>query len=106
MINGSAKRFLSAAREIRQGDLLSRFLFPLVANAFSQILKNSVKNNLIQGFQVGKKSIPISQLQHADDTLLFLDGCKNNLVNLISLIHCFKLVLGMKLIGKRVALRV
>lgn len=59
----------------------------MVVDAFSQILKNSEKNNLIQVFQVGKEAIPISHLQFADDTLLFVDGGKDHLINLISLIH-------------------
>lgn len=37
-----------------------------------------------------------SNIQYADDTLVFLDGGKNQLGNLISLIHCFELVSGMK----------
>lgn len=65
-----AKVFFPASRGLRQGDLLSPFLFTLVADAFSQSLKNGENGNLIQGFRIGKESIPISHFQYADDTLL------------------------------------
>lgn len=52
--------------------------------------------NLLGGFRVGKQLIPLSHLQYADDTLIFLDGEGSQLNNLISLIHCFELVSEMR----------
>lgn len=101
LINGSAKGFFPASGGLRQVDPLSRFLFTLVADAFSQILKNGDNRNFIQGFQASKESIPLSHLQYADDTLFFLDGERSNLLNLIALIHCFELVSGMKINWKK-----
>lgn len=72
------------------------FLFTLVADAFSQILLKGEKQNLFKGFRVEKQLTPLLHLQYADDTLLFLDGEGSQLSNLISLIHCFKLVFGMR----------
>lgn len=59
LVNGSAKGFFLTSRGLRQEDPLSPFLFTMVADAFSQILKNGEKNNLIQGCRVGKESIPL-----------------------------------------------
>lgn len=95
--NGSPKGFFSATCSLRQGDLLSPFLFTSVEDAFSQILTIGEEQHLIRGFQVGKKEIAISHLQYADDTLFFLDGEKDQLRNLISLIYCFELVSVMKI---------
>lgn len=78
------QRILPCLRGLRQGDLFAPFLFTLVADAFSQILKNGENSNLIQGFRIGKESIPISHLQYATSTLLSLDGGKRQLLNLIS----------------------
>lgn len=44
-----------------------------------------------------KEQIPILHLQYVDDTLLFLDSSKNQLRNLISLIHCFELISCIKM---------
>lgn len=82
LVTGSAKGFFPSFRGLRQGDPLSPFLFTMVADAFSQMLKNGEKSNLIQGFRIGKESIPITYLQYADATLLFLDGGENHLINL------------------------
>lgn len=96
LVNGTPKGFFSTSRGLRQGDTLSPFLFTLVSNAFSQILRNGEELNLFKSYRVGKEQIPILHLQYADDTLLFLDGDNNQLRNLLSLIHCFELVSGMK----------
>lgn len=61
---------------------LNSFSFHLIADAFSQILSSGEERNLIKGFQVGKELSPISHIQYADDTLLFLDGEKDHLRNL------------------------
>lgn len=63
-----------------------------MGNAFSQVLSKGEEQNLSKGFRVGKEQTPISDLQYYDDTLFFLDGGKNQLRNLICLIHCFELV--------------
>lgn len=97
LINGMPGGFFSTSRGLRQRDPLSPFLFTLVADAFNQLLSRGKEQNLFKGIQVGKEKISISHLQYADDTLLFLDGHKNQLKNLISLIHCFELVFGTRI---------
>lgn len=72
----------------------------MVADAFSQILKNGEKNNRIRVSKL-EEAIPISRLQYVDDPLLFLDGGNNHLINLMSLFNCFKLVSGMKINWKK-----
>lgn len=89
-----AQRFFHATRGLRRGDPLCPFMYTLVANALSQILREGEKHHLIKGFQVGKEGIPISHLQHAYDTLLFLDGDLHHLSNLNSIIRCFELVIN------------
>lgn len=71
------------------------FPFHPMADAFSQILIRGEEQNLFKGFRVGKQPTPLSHLQFAGDTTFF--GWLSLLRNLISLIHCFELVLGMRI---------
>jgi len=55
---------------LRQGDLVSPFLFLLVVEGLQVMMSSIVGNNLFYGYQVGTYgSLAISHLQYADDTL-------------------------------------
>lgn len=51
-MNGSLERFLNSSRSLRQGDLLSPFLFVIVMDARSRMLGATVSGVLLSGFTV------------------------------------------------------
>ena len=55
LINGSPAGFFNSSRGLRQGDPLSPFLFVIVMEAFSWMVKASVNHGLFLGFVVGNK---------------------------------------------------
>ena len=65
-----------ASRGIRQGDLLSPFLFLLVAEVLGALLNMLVANGHYEGFVVGKEKEHILILQFPGDTLLFASMMK------------------------------
>lgn len=56
---------------LRQGDLLSLYLFILCANVISSLLKKEVMNRNINGIQVSKRAPSISHIFFVDDIILF-----------------------------------
>lgn len=54
LLNGTSKGFFSSPPDIRQGDLLSHFLFTLVEDAFSALMAKALSNSLIEEFGVGR----------------------------------------------------
>lgn len=62
ILNGSPKGFFPTIRRLKQGDPLSPFLFSMVADALSEILREGENKNLIKEFCLGKEMMPISHL--------------------------------------------
>ena len=88
LVNGNAKGSVKASRGLRQGDPLSPFLFTLVADILSRMLR-AKERNLLKGFRVGRNSTRVSHLQFADDTIFFSNTSEEELQTLKSLLLVF-----------------
>lgn len=95
LINGSPSTNFSLERGIRQGDPLSPFLFLIVAQDLSMLVKKIVKIGLLEADEVGKEKNKVSHLQYADDTIF---SCPAKITNIRAIKHIlrnFELVLGL-----------
>ncbi|RVW66935.1 Peptidyl-prolyl cis-trans isomerase CYP59 [Vitis vinifera] len=71
LVNGNAKRWVKASRELRQGDPLSPFLFTIIVDVLSRLMLRAVESGLLEGFGVGRSGTTISHLQFTDATIFF-----------------------------------
>jgi len=78
LVNGSL-RLKYIQRGLKQGDPLAPFLFLLVAEGFSGVMRNAVSRNLSKGFKIKNEGMRISHLQYADDTLCIGEASVDNL---------------------------
>ena len=69
------------SRDLRQGDPLSPYLFVIVGEALSRMIEAAAGGNLINGFGTGINGPTVSNLQFADDTLLFCDADEDEIKN-------------------------
>ncbi|GAU51627.1 hypothetical protein TSUD_140380 [Trifolium subterraneum] len=83
-------------RGLKQGDPLAPFLFLLVVEGFSSLMRKAVKLNLFKGFSIGRNPVVISHLQYADDTLCIGEASVNNLWTLKAILRGFELASGLK----------
>jgi hypothetical protein len=99
LINGASSPFFESSRGVHQGDPLSPFLFVLVMEAFSRMLRAFTDRGLISGFSVGTSGqdrVTVSHLLFADDTLVFCGANASQIRHLGALLVCFEAVASLK----------
>jgi len=69
LVNGSPTGQINIQRGLKRGDLLAPFLFLLVAEGFSGLMRNAVRLNLFQGFKLKEDGKEYTHLQYANDTI-------------------------------------
>jgi hypothetical protein len=77
--NGSPTPEISIQRGLKQGDPLAPFLFLLVVEGFSGVMRKAVDLEIFKGFSVGRNLVVISHLQYADDTLCIGEASVENI---------------------------
>uniref|UniRef100_A0A2N9I593 Reverse transcriptase domain-containing protein n=1 Tax=Fagus sylvatica TaxID=28930 RepID=A0A2N9I593_FAGSY len=98
MVNGSPSGFFESSRGIRQGDPLSPLLFLLIMEVLSRMLHRTEEAGLITGFKAGShqgEGISVSHLLFADDTIVFCDADREQLLHLRMVLTCFEAVTGL-----------
>ncbi|KAL5728306.1 hypothetical protein ACHQM5_001405 [Ranunculus cassubicifolius] len=96
LVNGEACGHFNSTRGLRQGDPMSPMIFVLAAEVLTRMVVNAQSEGLLCGFKVSPTSEPISILQYADDTLVFVDAKKEMVENLRAIMEWFELLSGLK----------
>jgi hypothetical protein len=94
LVNGSPTEEISIHRGLKQGDPLAPFLFLLVVEGFSGLMRNAVEGNLFEGFCFGDNVV---MLQYADDTICIGKPSVQNLWTLKAVLRGFEMVSGLKI---------
>ena len=104
LINGFPVGFFGNSRGLRQGDPLSPLLFLVIMEVLSRILKKTEEGVFIQGFLAGpinSTGIRVSYLLFADDTILFCDASREQILSIRLVLTCFQAFTSLKVnVGK------
>nr|GEV71812.1 RNA-directed DNA polymerase, eukaryota, reverse transcriptase zinc-binding domain protein [Tanacetum cinerariifolium] len=73
-VNGESHGFLRAKRGLRQGDLISPYLFTLVMEVLNLMIKIQIRNDKRFKYHSGCQKLNISSLYFADDLLMLCHG--------------------------------
>ncbi|XP_021714962.1 uncharacterized protein LOC110682919 [Chenopodium quinoa] len=103
-INGKISSSVVLSRGLRQGDLISPYLFLIVAGAFSSMLSKAANDRLIHRARVCREDRKVSHLFFADDNLLFAKATVSECSVITNIINKYESnkSLGMKSIKRGV----
>ncbi|PNX75860.1 cysteine-rich receptor-like protein kinase, partial [Trifolium pratense] len=96
LINGSPTEDFAVGRGLRQGDPLSPFLFLIVAEGLTGMMRKAVDIGKFKGFKINA-NLQFSLLQFADDTIIMGEDSWENFWTIKSLLRGFELVSGLKI---------
>lgn len=96
LVNGCPTEEVQIRRGLKQGDPLAPFLFLLVAEGLSGLIRQASEVGLFRGFQVRDSELEVTHLQYADDTLLIGEPTIQNLWTMKAVLRCFELASGLK----------
>ena len=91
-VNSMETETFIPTRGLRQGDPLSPYLFLLVAEGLSRLLKGAESRGELHGVRVCRDAPVVSHLLFADDSLILMQASKENADNLKRLLdrYCAK----------------
>ncbi|CAK9151458.1 unnamed protein product [Ilex paraguariensis] len=95
-LSGQKRGFFPSSRFLRQEDPISPCLFILAEEVLSRGLRKLYLDGLVKGFHLGRGSSLVSHLLFASDTLNFLRGYKQSMVNLFAFVNRYELSFGQR----------
>ncbi|RVW52909.1 hypothetical protein CK203_110630 [Vitis vinifera] len=100
LANGSSSGFFQSSRGLRQGDPLSPYLFVIIMEAFSSLLRSVVGGGFVVACKErsrGGEGVQVSHLLFADDTLVFCGASKEQLLYLSWILMWFEVMSGLRI---------
>ena len=80
LVNGSPTKEFAPTRGLRQGDHLAPFLFNIVAEDLTGMMRVATSKGLYRSYLVGKQKEPVNILQYADDTVFVGEVSWDNVI--------------------------
>ncbi|GAU42670.1 hypothetical protein TSUD_106440 [Trifolium subterraneum] len=96
LVNGSPTADFKVGRGLRQGDPLSPFLFLIVAEGLTGLMRKAVELGKFKEYRINN-NIQFQILQFAVDTILMGEGIWDNIWIIKTLLRSFELVSGLKI---------
>nr|XP_023876772.1 uncharacterized protein LOC111989214 [Quercus suber] len=104
LINGEAKGSIVPSRGLRQGDLISPYLFLLCAEGLFAMLRKEEEQGYIRGVAVCKGAPQTSHLFFADDSIVFCRATLNEGSRVLKVLEAYEAESGQQLNKEKTSL--
>jgi len=104
LVNGEPKGLINPTRGIRQGDLLSPFLFLLCTKGLHGLITKAARAKEINGFSLCKRGLKLTHIFFANDNLLFYKANLQECGNVLKILSDYEVVLGQKINREKTSL--
>ena len=96
LVNGSPTKEFVVERGLRQGDMLSPFLFVLVTECLTGLMKKAVEISDFKDFKFNMED-EVNLLQFADDTIIMAERGWDDLWTMKAILRGFEMMSGLKI---------
>ncbi|KAF5753621.1 putative RNA-directed DNA polymerase [Helianthus annuus] len=97
LVNGAPTFEFNCEKGIRQGDPLSPFLFIIVMEAFSSMIRKACASGAFDGVRFPNGQFTVSHLLYADDAMVMGEWSDFNFIALKRVLRLFHLVSGLRI---------
>lgn len=97
LVNGSPTFEFSCSKGIRQGDPISPFLFIIVMEALSSIIRKACRMGAFEGVRLPNNGPVLSHLLYADDAMVMGEWSQANFNSLRRILRVFRLCSGLRI---------
>lgn len=94
LVNGSPTKDFRVKRDMRHGEPFSPFLFVIVVEDLTGLVKKAMEVEKFQGFKINDE-VNFDVLQFIDDTILLREGSWKNLWSIKVILRGFEMILGL-----------
>lgn len=85
--NGENRGCVLPSRGLRQGDLLSPYLFFIVVDVLSKLISKAIEDQVIKGIRFSPSCPILSHLFFANDAILFISADKEECANMLKVLN-------------------
>jgi len=96
LVNGSPTKEFKPKRGLKQGDPMTPFLFLIVAEGLSGLVREAKKANLLKSVEMDIHRVQVDLLQFADDTLFFCKPSYHKVLAIKAILRSFEMVSGLR----------
>lgn len=104
VINGKPSGEIRPGKGIRQGDLLSPYLFLLCSEGLHKLIQKAAKRSDIHGVSICRNGPKLIHLLFTNDSLLFCKATTQECEKVMEILSSYEKVLGKKLNRDKIAL--
>ncbi|XP_022041758.1 uncharacterized protein LOC110944402 [Helianthus annuus] len=97
LVNGSHTFEFPCFKGIRQGDPISPFLFLIVMEGFSSMVRRASSVGTFRGIMLPNNGPTLTNLLYADDSVLIGEWSGSNIKHMALLLRCFNIVSGLQI---------